>query len=127
MSDDPGIRDALADFYAHHAREERRFYARSPKPIGKVIAQLVARRGYAQVQAAGEREAAWRAAVGDAVAGSTEVAALKRGTFEVLVSNSLVMQELSFRKEELLASLQRALPDAGVKQIRFKVGKIGGR
>jgi predicted nucleic acid-binding Zn ribbon protein len=119
-----GIREAWIDFEVHRTAEERRFHGRSPKKIGNVIAQLVNRRGYAQIRAAGKRDEAWNTAVGAELAKMTQVSALRRGVFEVLVANSLLMQELAFRKEELLARLQVVLPDDGVKQLKFKVGQI---
>jgi predicted nucleic acid-binding Zn ribbon protein len=112
-------------FAQRRAAEQRGFHGRKPRQIGSVFAELVSQRGYARVQATSEREAAWRALVGPELAALTEVAALRRGTLEVLVAHSLLMQELVFRKEELLAGLQAALPDAGVKQLRFQLGKTG--
>lgn len=122
--ENPGISEAWMDFQRHRAAEERKSYGRRPKKIGNVIAQLVNRRGYAQIREAGEQDKAWRAAVGEPLAKITQVSALRRGTLEVLVANSLLMQELSFRKEELLARLQEELPRAGVKQLKFKIGRI---
>ncbi len=126
-NDKPSIRDAWTDFDAHRRAEERKYYGRSPKKIGNVIAQLVNRRGYAQIHAAGERDEAWQTAAGEELTRMTQVSALRRGVFEVLVANSLLMQELTFRKEQLLASLQKALPEAGVKQLKFKIGRIDTR
>lgn len=122
--DTPEIREAWSDFAEHRSAEQRKFHGRKPKSIGNVIAQLVNRRGYAQIRAAGERDEAWNAAIGVGLAKMTQVSALRRGVFEVLVANSLLMQELTFRKEELLANLQKALPNEGIKQIKFKVGRI---
>jgi len=96
---------------------------RRPKEIRNVIAQLVQRKGYAQVRAAGERDKAWQAAVGEPFDSLTRVAGIRRGVFEVLVANSLMMQELTFRKEELLSNLQDRLPEEGIKQLRFRLGK----
>ena len=116
--------EQLQDLQRRRASHQRWFNAKRPKPIGNVIAQLVQRRGYAQVRAAGERENAWQGAVGDELAAVTSVYKLRRGVLEVLVANSLLMQELTFRKEELLVSLQAELPEAGIKQLRFRVGQI---
>ncbi len=112
------------DLDRRRGAQQRRFFARQPKRIDNVLAQVVQRRGYAQVRAAGERDEAWEQAVGE-VASATRVGALKRGTLEVVVAHSLLMQELTFRKEELLSKLQTALPDAGIKQLRFRVGQVG--
>ncbi len=123
-SSDPRIAEAWIDFQNHRTAEQRKYHGRSPKKIGNVIAQLVSRRGYAQIHAAGERDAAWQAAAGAELAKMTQVSALRRGVFEVLVANSLLMQELTFRKEDLLARLQKALPETGVTQLKFKIGRI---
>ena len=111
------------DLEKRRATHQRRFFAGRPKRIDNVLAQVVQRRGYAQVRATGERDEAWQNAVGE-LASTTRVGALRRGTLEILVGNSLMMQELTFRKEELLKKLQTALPDAGIKQLRFRVGQV---
>jgi len=122
----PGYGDSefeeLEDLERRRASHQRWFNARRPKQIGNVIAQLVQRKGYAQVRAAGERDDAWRKSVGEPLIESTRVAGIRRGVFEVLVANSLMMQELTFRKEELLSDLQDLLPEEGIKQIRFRLG-----
>ncbi|HEX6963387.1 MAG TPA: DUF721 domain-containing protein [Lacipirellula sp.] len=108
------------------AQSHRRwYYGRQPKPIADVIAQVVQKRGYAQVRAAGQWNEAWREAAGEAFAAVTEVGQLRRGVLEVTVASSLVMQELTFEKERILDHLQTARPDAGIKQLRFRVGNIG--
>ena len=48
------INDAGAEFAARREREQRRHYARRPKKIGDVLAQLFTSRGYGRVQADGE-------------------------------------------------------------------------
>lgn len=118
------VKEHLADLERRRASHRRWFYRHRPKRIGNVIAQLVQRRGYAQVRTADKRDQAWRTAVGAEWAASTRVGGIRRGTFEVLVANSLLMQELTFRKEQLLVSLQAALPEAGIQQIRFRIGKM---
>ena len=104
---------------------QRWHYAQQPKKVAVVISQVVQRRGYAQVRNLGEWNDAWQAAAGDAFAAVTEVGQLRRGVLEVTAANSLVMQELGFEKERILQELQTARPDAGLKQLRFRVGKIG--
>ena len=104
---------------------QRWHYAQQPKKVAEVISQVVQRRGYAQVRNLGEWNDAWQVAAGDAFAAVTEVGQLRRGVLEVTAANSLVMQELGFEKERILQELQTARPDAGLKQLRFRVGKIG--
>jgi predicted nucleic acid-binding Zn ribbon protein len=115
----------LNDFDRRGQLQRRRFFGRQPKRVGDVLAQLVQKKGYAQVRAAQSHQAAWQAAAGPQFGKVTEPGKLARGVLEVLAANSLVMQELTFEKERLLAAIQQALPDAGIKQLRFKVGQIG--
>lgn len=115
--------EQFEDLDLRRDREQRRFHARRPKRIDNVIAQVVQQRGYAQVRVASDREHAWAEAVGE-LAAATSVGSLRRDTLEIHVENSLLMQELTFRKEELIAKLQTALPDAGIKQLRFRVSQV---
>ena len=117
------LNEKFGDIEQRSLYQQRRFYAKQPKPIGKVIAQLVQRRGFAQVRKADQRDTVWRTLIGD-MASDTQLGSLRRGVLEIIVSNSLLMQELTFRKEELLTGLQEALPEAKVEQLRFRVGKV---
>ncbi len=49
---------------------------------------------------------------------------LCRGTLEVVVANSTLVQELGFQKQPLLAALAELLPNEGIKRLRFRVGNI---
>jgi predicted nucleic acid-binding Zn ribbon protein len=98
--------------------------ARGPQTIGNVLSELMARRGYARVQSAGAYDAAWREASGPLLAKYTRLGPLRRGTLEVVVANSTLVQELGFQKQALLQGLARLLPDEGIKNLRFRVGSI---
>jgi predicted nucleic acid-binding Zn ribbon protein len=116
--------DDIAGFTARREREERRLYARRPKKIGDVMAQLITLRGYGRQQADADLKAAWRAAAGDALARCTRAGPIRRGRLEVTVTNSTVVQELTFQKQHLLAELARQMPDARIRDVRFRVGPI---
>jgi predicted nucleic acid-binding Zn ribbon protein len=98
---------------------------RGPQSIGNVLSELMSRRGFARVQSAGACEAAWREAAGPLVAEYTRIGAIRGGTLEVVVANSTLVQELGFQKQSLLTALGELLPDEGIKNLRFRVGKIG--
>jgi predicted nucleic acid-binding Zn ribbon protein len=123
-SQDP-MNDDLADFAKRGQTQRRNFHGHQPKRMSDVVAQLVQKKGYAQVRAAQAHHEAWKTAAGPRFAPVTEPGKINRGTLEVTAANSLVMQELSFEKDRLLAAIQQALPAAGIKQLRFKVGQIG--
>ena len=100
-----------------------------PKPIGDILAELMARRGYGRVQSAATFDDAWREAtealaIGPLVAEYTRLGALRGGRLEVFVSNSLVIQELGYEKESILKRLAKLLPDEEIKEIRCRVEAI---
>ncbi len=95
-----------------------------PKKLGDVLAQLVARRGYAREQSGAALETAWRQAAGEQIAKFTQVGAIRGGTLEVTVANNLLVQELGFQKVDLLERLQRLAGDQKVNNLRFRVGPV---
>jgi hypothetical protein len=118
------ITDASTDFTARRDREERRFYGRRPKKIGDVVAQLITQRGYGRVGTDEQLAAAWQRAAGETLAKFSRAGKLRRGQLEVWVANSTMMQEFGFEKGRILAAIQRELPEAKIRDLRFKVGSI---
>ena len=97
---------------------------RGPERIANVLSELMARRGFARLQAGAAYEAAWLEAAGPVAAKYSRVGQLRRGTLEVVVANSTLIQELTFQKAGLLKTLVRLLPDQGIKGLRFRLGAI---
>jgi predicted nucleic acid-binding Zn ribbon protein len=116
--------NAAAEFVARRGREQRRHYARRPKKIADVLAQLITARGYGRIQADADFTAAWQAAAGPALARFTRPGQIRRGMLEVTVANSTIVQELTFQKQRILAALQAALPDARLRDLRFRLGPV---
>jgi predicted nucleic acid-binding Zn ribbon protein len=116
--------DHAIDFAARREREAKRSYARRPKKIADVIAQLITRRGYGRIEANEQLAGAWSAAAGEPLATYSRPGKLRRGTLEVSVTNSTIMQEFSFQKQRILAELGRRMPDAKIRDLRFRVGTI---
>ena len=116
--------DIAADFEARRDREQRRLYARKPKKIGNILAQLITARGYGRIQADANFADAWQTAVGPALAKYTHPGRVRRGVLEVTVGNSMTVQELTFQKQQILTKLQIQLPDARIRDLRFRVGSI---
>jgi len=103
----------------------RRSARGEPQRIGNVLAELMARTGFAGRQAAAACEEAWRDAAGPLVAAYSRPGRVRRGVLEVVVANSALVQELAFEKAHLLEVLQRRLPEQGIRNIRFRVGILG--
>ena len=89
-----------------------------------IVSTLLARKGYAHVQAANELTTAWHEVVGEEMAKHTRANKVNGGKLEVTVGNSSVMQELAFQQHTLLKQIQRQLPDQPIKELRFRVGCI---
>ncbi len=94
------------------------------KPIGDVVAELIARRGYARVQESRRLETAWEQAAGAATAAETRAGQVRRGVLEVVVRNSMLLQELTFRKRQLVKELARLAPEAAIRDVRFRIGAV---
>jgi predicted nucleic acid-binding Zn ribbon protein len=92
--------------------------------LANVLAELMARRGYGRVQSTEAYETAWRQAAGSLAVQYTRVGQLRRGSLEILVSNSTLMQELTFQKAALVKKLAELLPEEGIRSLRFRVGAI---
>jgi hypothetical protein len=95
-----------------------------PQPIADVLAQLMARRGYAREQSCAAYGEAWASAVGEPWSKFTQAGLVKRGALEIIVANSALVQELGYRKIELLAKLSQLLPNQNIRDLRFRVGSI---
>lgn len=115
---------SITDFTARRDRESRRQYARKPKKISDVVAQLINARGYGRVQSMEQFESAWEAAAGTALARSSRPGQLKRGVLEITAGNSAVVQELTFQKQQILTALRAQLPDTKIRDLRIRVGAI---
>ena len=113
-----------ADFLARRDREQRRHFARKPKAIGKILAQLIPARGYGRIKSTANFAEAWQTAVGPALANFTLPGQVRRGILEITVANSTMIQELTFQKQQLLTKLKTQLPDAKINDLKFRVGKI---
>jgi predicted nucleic acid-binding Zn ribbon protein len=99
--------------------------SRGPKPLSEILGELFASRGYGRLQALGELELAWNLAVGEPGCRQTKVGGVRRGTLNVTVAHSGLLEELStFRKPDLLAALRRDAPGTPILDIRFRVGPI---
>jgi hypothetical protein len=96
----------------------------SPKPMRTVLSQLLAKRGYAQVQSAACTDAAWREAVGVKLAADSRAGNVRRGILNVLVRDSVTLQELSFVKTKAMRVLAQLIPEQQIRDVRFRVGAM---
>ena len=95
-----------------------------PQSIGYVLGELIARTGYARVQGSQALESAWQRIAGELAARLTRVTTIRGGKLEIIVANSVLVQELTFRKAELLKQLAGEMPEAKIRDLRFRVGSL---
>jgi Dna[CI] antecedent, DciA len=112
--------DALQRLQKEH--ELRRVRRHQPQAIAGILAELTSRRGLARLRGQESLEQAWRKAIGTPGDRYTRVGALRRGVLEVLVTNSVLLQELAgFQKHSLLEKLRDALQSDKVNNLRFRL------
>ena len=105
--------------------KRRQIYRPRLKQASGVLGQLMARRGIAQQQTTNELVETWSQIVGISFAGHTRLGNLKRGVLEVHVANSMISQQLSFKKQNILDQLEEQLPNNKIRDLRFRIGSIG--
>ena len=66
----------------------------------------------------------WNTAVPPRIARNAQPTRLMRGTLHVNTSSTMWAQELTMLHDDLLARIQAHAPGAGVKRLRFRVGKL---
>ncbi len=99
-------------------------HLRSPQKIASVVNRLLAKRGYAQIQVSEQLLATWQKAVGDRLSQASRVGRFRGGILEIIVSNSSVLQELTFQKKQLIDKLAAELKGVSLKGLRFRVGIV---
>ena len=91
------------------------------RPIRSWVNQLLARRGYAQVSANEAMASVVSELLGENLKDSFQIGNLKSGKLHIYVSDSVMLQELNFRKREILDVIQQKFPDSKVKELRFRI------
>ncbi len=105
-------------------REQKRWYARSAKPIKQIMADLVVRRGLGRVLATEQLNETWRKIVGDPFAAQSQPGPLRGGVLEIVVTHTVYKQEMQYMEEQILAQLHEQAPDMKIRGLRYRVGQI---
>ena len=109
----------LFDDYARKAR-----FISPPPHVADIMSRLLTKRGYANIQQKSSLESVWQAAAGEVLAKHTRPGKISRGTWEITVRNSSLLQELSFQQTQILRAVQQAVPDQKIQKLKFKVGPV---
>jgi predicted nucleic acid-binding Zn ribbon protein len=104
--------------------KRRQYDPPDPERMADIVSRLFARRGYARVLSKEDYQQVWRTVVGDVVASQTRVGNLRGGVLQIVAANSTIIQELSFRKHQILVRLKQELPHQRIRNVRLTVGSI---
>lgn len=113
-------RNSLADMQDHLRRYGKRPI--QPKTIKAVINRLLATQGYGQQRSNDQLAEAWKQAIPSELVKDSTTGKISRGHLEVIVANPAALQQLTFAKNKIVKHLQQALPHAGIKNLRFRLG-----
>jgi len=69
----------------------------------------------------------WDEAVGAEIANHARPSSIKKGVLVVKVSDSVWLQELEFRAQEIIERINSVLQREAIRKIRFRVGDLKGR
>ncbi len=97
---------------------------RRPKSSAQLISRLIARRGFSQIESNEELRTAWNEIVPRELVAKTQATVIKRGTLQVVANSSAAIQQLTFTQKELLRRMQEKLPQAGIRALKFRTGRI---
>jgi predicted nucleic acid-binding Zn ribbon protein len=89
--------------------------------VGDIVPYLMVKYGLQQHRNIERIETVWCESVGAEFASFSRVRSVSRGTLEIAVPHNALIQELSFRKDALLLSMQTALPEERIKRLKFVV------
>lgn len=104
--------------------QHKRWWGRDPKHGSELINQLLSKKGYGQTNASALLEQHWAETVGQTLGGKCQPGVLRRGTLEIIVQNSSVLQEITFQKRTILKALQKRLQSMDIADLKFKVGPL---
>lgn len=108
---------------AHQLVNQRRRYKRKPKRPANLLSQLMARKGYGQEKSNTELQEVWEK-IAAPLKEFTRAGILRRGVLEIIVTSPAITQQLEFQKKQLLADLNRQLPQNKIREIRFRIGNV---
>lgn len=92
---------------------------RDPRGIGDVVADLTRESGWDGTLAREDLVLRWRDVAGEETAAHAEPIGMNDGTLLIRCDSTAWAKQLSLLRPQLLSSIVRAHPDAGVQALRF--------
>jgi predicted nucleic acid-binding Zn ribbon protein len=95
-----------------------------PQRIGEFVKQFLKRAGLDRPARESALADAWGQALGDPrLAAHVRPGTIRNGVLRAVVDSPVVLQQLSFRRREIVKRLGELAPGAGVRDVRFVVGE----
>ncbi len=91
------------------------------RKIGSLVNQLMSRRGYAQITSKAELAETVIAVVGAEIGAAIHVGNQRAGVLQIYASDSVTLQELNFKKRQILQRIQTSHPQSNVVELRFRI------
>jgi hypothetical protein len=104
--------------------ESRQIFIGTPKTVGRLAARVLSTHAVAAEQATSNLLEAWIKVAGAEYQNSTFVGSVKRHRLEITCSNSLINQQLTFQKQQLVEGMNREVPSLKIKDISFRIGPV---
>lgn len=111
-------------FVARRAAQQARYFARQPRPAQRSVGDLLLRSGWGAPAAQAHLGEAWAQAVGPVLGPRSVAMKVNRGAVEVLVSSSVLIQELRHQEKRLIQRLSELLPEVRITRLHLRVGRI---
>jgi len=105
-------------------RRSRSLGGGDPEKLSDVIARVITERGYARQLSTSAFQEAWQAVTDPVLAAASRPGHLRCGVLEITVKNSIVMQELTFRKQQIIRRLADRMPTQKIGDLRFRIGAV---
>ncbi len=113
----------LVDRYRQRIRQE----ASGPvRQIGQLLRQLLARRNYGRLLSQEQLVELWCQVVEEQLARSSRPGSLRQGLLTVWVTDSVVLQELTFHKRQIVARINILAPQWAIRDLEFRVNPVLG-
>jgi hypothetical protein len=104
--------------------ESRQIFIGTPKTIGRLAARVLSTHAVAAEQSTNNLLEAWIKVAGAEYQDSTFVGSVKRNRLEITCANSLINQQLTFQKQQLVEGMNREVPNLKIKDISFRIGPV---
>ncbi len=110
--------------HLHDDVERKKIRRRQAKTMRTLLSDVLARHGYAQMRGADRIRNLFKQAVGPQLARACRVGRITKGVLQIVVRDSVVLQELSLQRDKILRTIGQEAPEVNIAGLRFRIGAI---